>query len=67
MRRELGAARRFADEHGAERAYDSEQALLADPQVNAVYVATPPHLHARQDHPGGAGGQALSCAKSRWR
>ena len=63
MRRELGAARRFADEHGAERAYDSEQALLADPQVNAVYVATPPHLHARQTILAAQAGKHVLCEK----
>ena len=48
MRRELDAAQRFADRHGARRAYDSVEALLNDSEVNAVYVATPPHLHAHQ-------------------
>ena len=36
MRRELAAAQQFADAHGAQRAYDSAEALLADRQVNAV-------------------------------
>ena len=30
------------------RAYDSEQALLADPEIDAVYIASPVVLHARQ-------------------
>ena len=30
------------------RAYDSEAALLADPEIDAVYIATPVFLHARQ-------------------
>ena len=30
------------------RAYDSEAALLADPEVDAVYIASPVFLHARQ-------------------
>ena len=47
-RRDLGAAELFAKRHGARRAYDSVEALLEDEGVNAVYVATPPHLHARE-------------------
>ncbi len=30
------------------RAYDSEEALLADPEIDAVYIASPVALHARQ-------------------
>ena len=30
------------------RAYDSEAALLADPEIDAVYIASPVVLHARQ-------------------
>jgi len=46
LRRDLAAARAFADEFGADRAYDQIDALLADPAVHAVYIATPVHLHA---------------------
>ena len=63
MRRELSAARQFADDHGAKRAYDSEQTLLVDPQVNAVYVATPPHLHARQTILAAQAGKHILCEK----
>lgn len=34
--------------YGAKRAYDSEEALLSDPEVDAVYIATPISEHARQ-------------------
>lgn len=40
-------AEEFAAAHGAQRAYDSYSALLADPNVDAVYVATPNSLHKR--------------------
>lgn len=35
-----------AARHGIARAYDSYEALLADPEVDAVYVTTPHSLHA---------------------
>src|SRR5690349_16447311 len=38
-------ADRFAAEHKAPRAYGSYDALLADPDVHAVYVATPHPQH----------------------
>jgi len=34
--------------YAAKRAYDSEEALLNDPEVDAVYIATPIVEHARQ-------------------
>ena len=33
---------------GCKRAYDNEAALLADPEIDAVYIASPVVLHARQ-------------------
>jgi len=46
MRRDLDKARDFAARHGVPRAYDDASALLADPEVDVVYVATPPSSHA---------------------
>ena len=48
MRRDRAKAEDFARRHGAKRAYDNADALLADPDVDAVYIATPPHLHCAQ-------------------
>ena len=62
-RREQDAAQQFADKHGAQRAYDRVEALLADDQVNAVYVATPPHLHARQTVLAAEAGKHVLCEK----
>jgi D-xylose 1-dehydrogenase (NADP+, D-xylono-1,5-lactone-forming) len=39
-------ARSYADEHGLERSYGSYEALLADPDVEAVYISLPNRLHA---------------------
>ena len=33
---------------GCRKAYDNEAALLADPEIDAVYIASPVVLHARQ-------------------
>ena len=34
--------------YNAKRAYDSAEALLKDPEVDAVYIASPVVLHAQQ-------------------
>ncbi len=46
--RDLARATAFASKHGAERAYCSYAELLADPGVQAVYIATPNNQHAEQ-------------------
>ena len=45
MRRDRAKAEDFARRHGIPRAYDNVDALLADPEINAVYIATPPGSH----------------------
>ncbi|MGI6879371.1 Gfo/Idh/MocA family protein [Microbacterium sp. gxy059] len=44
--RSAASARRFADEFGIPRAHGSYEELVADPEVDIVYVATPHPLHA---------------------
>ncbi|MES2440213.1 MAG: Gfo/Idh/MocA family oxidoreductase [Verrucomicrobiota bacterium] len=46
MRRNGDAAADYAKRHGVPRWYDDADALIADPEVDAVYVATPPGSHA---------------------
>ncbi|HEY0707073.1 MAG TPA: Gfo/Idh/MocA family oxidoreductase, partial [Polyangia bacterium] len=46
MRRDGAKAADFARRHGVPRSYDNAEALIADPEVDAVYVATPPSSHA---------------------
>ena len=45
MRRTASLARDYADRHGVARWYDDADALIADPEVDAVYIATPPSSH----------------------
>ena len=39
-------ARAYAEHHGISRWYTDAQALIDDPDVNAIYIATPPSAHA---------------------
>jgi len=48
MRRDAEKAADFATRHGVKRHYCRVEDVLADEQVNAIYIATPPHLHAEQ-------------------
>ena len=45
-RRDTAASQSFVERHGHGRAARSYQEMLADPTIDAVYVATPHHLHA---------------------
>jgi len=46
MRRDGAKAADYAARHGVPRWYDDADALIHDPEVDAVYVATPPDSHA---------------------
>lgn len=39
---------RFAERHGLARGYATIEDILADPQVDAVWLCSPNHMHARQ-------------------
>lgn len=43
--RDPGRARAYAARHGVPRVYESAEALVSDPDIDAVYVATPPVSH----------------------
>ena len=45
MRRDGAKAQDYAARHGVPRWYDDADALIHDPEVDAVYVATPPDSH----------------------
>ena len=44
--RDMGRAEGFAEKHGFLSAYDSLEGLLGDSRVDAVFIASPNHLHA---------------------
>jgi predicted dehydrogenase len=46
MRRSGDKAADYARRHGVPRWYDDPDALIADPEVDAVYIATPPDSHS---------------------
>ncbi|MBC8010498.1 MAG: Gfo/Idh/MocA family oxidoreductase [Burkholderiales bacterium] len=45
MRRDSAKAADYARRHGVPRWYDDALALVSDPEVDAIYVATPPGAH----------------------
>ncbi len=56
MRRNIDNAKESAIKLGAKKWYDNVEDLLADREVNAVYIATPPGLHLEQ---------AMKCCKAK--
>jgi 1,5-anhydro-D-fructose reductase (1,5-anhydro-D-mannitol-forming) len=45
MRRNRALARDYAERHGVPKCYSDADELISDPEVDAVYVATPPDTH----------------------
>ncbi|OPH53368.1 oxidoreductase [Paenibacillus ferrarius] len=45
MRRDAHLAEDYAKRHGVAKWYDNAEALVHDPDVDAIYVATPPAFH----------------------
>lgn len=60
-RAELAEA--FAIEFGARKWYSTWQELLRDEEIDAVYVATPVHLHAAQTVAAARAGKQVLCEK----
>ena len=46
--RNLSDAQQFAERWGFEKAYEGYEALLADPEVEVVYIGTPHAFHYEQ-------------------
>jgi predicted dehydrogenase len=60
-RAELAAA--FAKQFGARKWYADWRELLADPDIEAVYIATPVHCHAEQTIAAAEAGKHVLCEK----
>lgn len=63
MRRDTKKAKELAEKHGAARHYGSVEGILSDEEINAVYVATPVHLHLRQTMQAAEKGKHVLCEK----
>ncbi len=61
--REFGAAERFASAHRIPMAVESYERLIADPTIDAVYVALPPSEHARWSIRALEAGKHVLCEK----
>jgi predicted dehydrogenase len=61
--RRVERARSFAAQHGIARFYNGLQALLADPEIDVVYVASPNHCHLDDGLSCIQAGKALLCEK----
>jgi predicted dehydrogenase len=53
----------MADELGIEKAYGSYEALLADPEIEAIYNPLPNHLHVPMTLAAAAAGKHVLCEK----
>jgi len=62
--RRPGAARAWADEFGVPRAYDSYEAVIDDPEVEVVYIATTGALHHAWTLRALQAGKHVLCEKS---
>jgi predicted dehydrogenase len=62
--RSLDRADAFADRHGIARRYDDRDALLADPDVDVVYVATPHSQHESDTVAALTAGKHVLCEKA---
>jgi predicted dehydrogenase len=61
--RDAQSARGMAEELGIAKAYGSYEALLADPEIEAIYNPLPNHLHVPMTLAAAAAGKPVLCEK----
>ncbi len=61
--RNLDSAQEFANRHGIPSAYEGYESLFADPDIDAVYIATPHALHLDHATAALSAGKAVLCEK----
>lgn len=63
MRRNGALARDYAERHGVSQWYDDAARIIDDPNVDAVYIATPPSSHKQYTLMSAAAGKAVYVEK----
>ena len=63
MRRDAEKAKDYALRHGVPKWYHQAQALIEDPEVDAIYIATPPHVHLELTQLAAAAGKPVYVEK----
>ena len=61
--RDLGRAREFAEKGGIPRAFGSYEELLADPEIDAVYIPLPNSMHREWTVRAAENGKHILCEK----
>jgi predicted dehydrogenase len=61
--RDMSSAQAFAAKHGIARVHESYDALIADPDLDAVYIVLPNSLHGRWTRAVLAAGKHVLCEK----
>jgi predicted dehydrogenase len=63
MRRDPEKAQDYAVRHGVPNWYSRAEDMIQDPEVNAIYIATPPHVHLELTQLAAAAGKPVYVEK----